>query len=112
MANFDGDFPYGSGGKGVYRDVTVSVGSFRPNAWGLYDMHGNVSEWCQDWYDLGFYAHSPDVDPQGPASGMYRVMRGGCWNDMALSCRSASRSWYPPYIRTSSRGFRVAMDLD
>ncbi len=116
MANIDGCISYGSGGKGVYRsdgvyrNTTVSVGSFRPNAWGLYDMHGNVSEWCQDRYDKGFYAQSPDVDPQGPASGMYRVMRGGSWNDIAVNCRSASRSWYVLDVRTRSRGFRVALD--
>ncbi|MGD0900448.1 MAG: formylglycine-generating enzyme family protein, partial [Thermoguttaceae bacterium] len=73
-----------SGGK------THPVGERRPNAWGLYDVHGNVWEWCRDWYDEDYYGQSPGDDPSGPASGSYRASRGGSWANTAADCRSAS----------------------
>ncbi|MCU0915425.1 MAG: formylglycine-generating enzyme family protein [Planctomycetes bacterium] len=107
MANFDGNYPYGAGQKGVYRQATVAVGSFRPNAWGLYDMHGNVWEWCQDWYEA-LYPSGPQTDPLGPSSGDYRVSRGGCWSRGAWRCRSAIRLRLPPVSRSSDLGLRLA----
>jgi sulfatase modifying factor 1 len=96
MANFNGGYPYGGGRRGVYRETTVAVGSFRPNAWGLYDMHGNVWEWCEDWY--GMYPSRSVTDPFGPASSseVYRIRRGGGWYDSASECRSAYRFMDPP----------------
>ena len=82
------------------------VGQKKPNAWGLYDMHGNVSEWCSDWFDAAYYAKSPPEDPKGPASGEFRIARGGSWRDDAGSTRSASRYWLVP-SRTFSDSDRV-----
>ncbi len=71
---------------------TQAVAGKSPNAWGLYDMHGNVKEWCHDYYAEAYYANSPDRDPHGPASGSERVIRGGAWDASADSCRSAYRA--------------------
>ena len=91
QANYNGNFTYGNGKKGVYRKKTTPVGSFPANAWGLYDMHGNVWQWCQDWY--GDYPQKDVVDPQGPEKGEYRVLRGGSWSNDPRYCRSAYRLW-------------------
>jgi acetoin utilization deacetylase AcuC-like enzyme/formylglycine-generating enzyme required for sulfatase activity len=72
--------------------TTHPVGQKRPNAWGLYDMHGNVAEWCNDRYAKDYYKQSPDKDPRGPAEGQERVLRGGAWNSSAESCRSTYRA--------------------
>jgi formylglycine-generating enzyme required for sulfatase activity len=87
---------------------TYPVGQKKPNAWGLYDMHGNVLEWCQDWYDSEYYAASPINDPTGPLSGSDRVNRGGGWYDHARLCRSAYRYRDTPDYRSNSLGFRLA----
>jgi formylglycine-generating enzyme required for sulfatase activity len=88
---------------------TVPVGSYPPNPWGLYDMAGNVSQWCQDWYDPKYYKGSPVEDPSGPASGPWRVARGGGWDSEPGRCRSASRKEYldPAAARSWTKGFRV-----
>ena len=85
------------------------VGTKLPNSWGLHDMHGNVWEWCQDWY--GDYGKSLVVDPAGPAKGTGRVLRGGSWNYPAVLCRSSIRDHYPPGSRYFCIGFRVARTL-
>ena len=85
---------------------TSPVGYRKPNEWGLYDMHGNVFEWCQDWQDS--YRSGPAADPQGPSVGLYRVRRGGSWLYDAGYCRSAYRSGNDPSNRLYS-GFRVAL---
>ncbi len=90
---------------GVYRQTTVAVGSFEPNAWGLYDMHGNVGEWVWDWY--GNYETDVQTDPTGPASGTRRVYRGGGWNDFAKNLRSAYRATLPPDISSFNLGLRL-----
>jgi formylglycine-generating enzyme required for sulfatase activity len=89
---------------------THPVGEKKPNAWGLYDMHGNVWEWCQDSFDNGYYANSPTNDPTGAATGSYRVRRGGGWAFPARFCRSAHRSNYEPGFRINLLGLRVSRD--
>jgi formylglycine-generating enzyme required for sulfatase activity len=88
---------------------TAPVRRFRPNAWGLYDMHGNVWEWCSDGYDMNYYKQSPMDDPMGALRASLRVCRGGGWSGNPRSARSASRGWYEPGDRHGLLGFRVAL---
>jgi uncharacterized protein (TIGR02996 family) len=106
QANFDGNYPYGRSARGRYLRRTCKAGSFAPNAFGLYDMHGQLCEWCSDRYQIDYYATSPRQDPQGPETGQRGVLRGGSWIDNGWHCRSADRS-----TREAAHyvGLRVAM---
>lgn len=108
-ANCDGNEPYGTSTKGPYLEKTAKVGSYAPNAWGLYDMHGNVYEWCEDAWD-GSSKLPGGTDPLGTV-GSNRVYRGGCWINSAPNCRAASRDGFTPAIRYNILGFRVAAVL-
>jgi len=88
-------------------DRTQPVGGKQPNARGIYDTLGNVAEWVQDWYKVDYYAESPAADPQGPASGSYRVFRGGSWLDPAKYCRVTARNFEFPVSRLHNVGFRI-----
>ena len=89
-ANYDSTYTYGKDGKkGVYRSKPTAVDQFKPNRWGLFDMHGNLEQWCEDWY--GPYASGPVKDPQGMRKGQIRVLRGGSWYDGPALCRCTAR---------------------
>jgi formylglycine-generating enzyme required for sulfatase activity/tRNA A-37 threonylcarbamoyl transferase component Bud32 len=88
-------------------EIPGRVAQFKPNAWGLYDMHGNVAEWCHDWYKRGYPSGDAAENPTGPATGERRVVRGGSFLDPASACRSAARMGYSPNERRVSIGFRV-----
>ena len=120
-ANYYGHYPYEiednyfdqgslSTKPGTYRQHPVDVGSFAPNKWGLYDMHGNAAEWVWDAY--GSYAVAAEVDPTGADPGMLRVNRGGGWNDFAKNLRSAYRAALSADSSSPSVGFRVARNAD
>ncbi|TLU87428.1 MAG: TIR domain-containing protein [Chlorobium sp.] len=111
QANYDGNYPYNNNPKGQYRSNTVPVESFAPNAWGLYNMHGNVWEWCRDWYGEKYYkeckAKGVAENPENTAPTSARVLRGGSWIYHAEYCRSANRYRRSPDARDDDFGFRL-----
>jgi formylglycine-generating enzyme required for sulfatase activity len=88
---------------------TCTVGSYPANGWGLCDMHGNVWEWCGDWFAERYYRQSPRRDPQGPARGEAKVLRGGSWQNHGRLLRSANRDWVGPGYHGFTVGFRVVL---
>ncbi len=113
------DYPFPTGHSldrsdaNFFSSDTTAVGSYTPNGYDLYDMAGNVYEWCQDWYDYHYYdlaVQEPD-HPQGPVQGVYRVLRGGCWKSLKDDLRCAHRHRNNPGVMNGTYGFRCAADV-
>ena len=109
LVNYDGTCPYANASGGLYREQTTDVGSFPPNAFGLYDMHGNVFEWCSDWWHPSYNGAPTDGSSWETNTSNGRVQRGGSWYYNAVLCRSASRYFYSEANRRGKIGFRVAI---
>jgi uncharacterized protein (TIGR02996 family) len=110
QANFNGEFPYPPHEPdltGTVLDRPTPVGTYRPNGFGLFDMHGNIDEWVADWFDVEYYRSSPLEDPQGPEAGDGKVIRGGSWLGQGEDCRAAVRIGHDPEDSNHSQGFRV-----
>ena len=108
-ANYNGDYTYGAGRKGKNLAKVVPVGSLPPNAWGLYEMHGNLSEWCKDVYQK--YSAEAQTDPTGPEKGSARVLRGGSWRSYPGACRSAFRHNMGAGAASTAIGLRLVCAL-
>jgi formylglycine-generating enzyme len=111
-------YPWGDAPPEFVPDYTTrwkngpeAVGLYAPNEYGLYNLGDNVHEWCADWYDDGYYAHSPERNPRGPVSGSRRASRGGSWRHHIKVTRTAARSSIPPEFKYADYGFRVARSL-
>jgi eukaryotic-like serine/threonine-protein kinase len=109
LVNYDGDYTYGNAPKGIDREQTTDVGSFPPNAFGLYDMHGNVWEWCADAWHENYQGAPSDGRVWEGGDDKYRMHRGGSWDYYPLYCRCAYRYRYRVVVRYDSLGFRVAV---
>jgi formylglycine-generating enzyme required for sulfatase activity len=113
QANYDGNYSWNDSPKGVYREETTDVDSFPPNPWGLFDLHGNVWEWCADEYAP--YTGDDRTDPEAKdikSDNSSRVLRGGSWGYGPLRCRAADRAGLAPANCDGSFGFRVCFRLD
>ncbi|BBM85809.1 bifunctional serine/threonine-protein kinase/formylglycine-generating enzyme family protein [Candidatus Uabimicrobium amorphum] len=109
--NFNGHYPYRDSEPQEYREQTISVKTLKnQNSWGCYDFHGSVWEWCNSWY--GAYPQKEIINPEGPSSGTKRVLRGGCWDSVAESCRSAKRISSHPHAASSIDGFRIVLNRE
>jgi hypothetical protein len=111
QANYDCRSVYGKGIKGIYIGMTSAVGSYPPNAFGLYDMHGNVWEWCSDRYSSNYYGHGDMIDPKGPSDGKAYIIRGGSWHDDPDKLRSAKRNSRRRGADKKYLGFRVVLEI-
>ena len=109
-ANINGNFPYGGAERGPFLARTTQVGSYPPNAFGLYDMHGNVAEMVADWYGRSYYSVSPKLDPKGPEQGADRVVLGGSWGTDAVRCRAGFRRSNATSGKAYFFGFRVVCE--
>ena len=108
LVNYNGNYPYGNAPKGKYRQETTDVGMFPPNAFGLYDMHGNVLEWCQDVWHKNYNGAPTDGSAwESEGKNSYRILRGGSWFDSSRYCRCAGRVYSHADIRNNGRGFRI-----
>jgi formylglycine-generating enzyme required for sulfatase activity len=108
QANFNGKEPYAASVPGLYRERPVRAGGFAPNAWGIADMHGNISEWTADWFEA--YAPEAVSDPRGPSAGELRAIRGGSWASGGAALRCAARTGAAPSLRDPRIGLRIAAD--
>jgi formylglycine-generating enzyme required for sulfatase activity len=110
QANYNGVYTYDTGERGAYLEKTAPTRSYPANQVGLFDMHGNVWEWCSDWYDKEYYQHSQIDNPKGPKTGKKKVMRGGSWFTAPRSIRSANRRGIEPDIALEDSGFRLVVN--
>ncbi|MDX2472417.1 MAG: SUMF1/EgtB/PvdO family nonheme iron enzyme [Candidatus Krumholzibacteria bacterium] len=108
-ANYNGDYPYEDCPAGAYLASVMDVASYPANDWGLFDMHGNLEEWTNDWF--GFYPFAVETDPVGPETGVIRVLRGGNWSSGGYYNRSASRQFLNPAVVSSVAGFRPVITV-
>jgi uncharacterized protein (TIGR02996 family) len=112
LVNCDAQEAYGSKEPGIFLQRPTVVGSYLPNGFGLYDMHGNINEWCSDWFSPRYYDRSPAQDPRGSRSGSEKVFRGGCWNFFAPNCRSGYRGSHRRDESRRFNGLRVVLKVN